>query len=310
MYWSVVGCVVAVEYVAEWTVRWIPLYGLLKTTFLLWLALPQSQGATYIYRTHLAPFLTEYEPTIDSYISQYKKKLYQYLQDQFRSLWKHISSMITQHTGLNLNLVDPTASPNTEAMQGLAGSGRGDGVRPEDAASGLNQGAQMALGLWRTWGPTVMKALKPIQETTDEPPTPRFIVAPAAGPSASSSGFTDTASILARRRQLEAELAALDAMHPPGSPNFPSIPTPSNGTEVSSGSSDHPSPSMGNINLQQSQYLKDGRYEEIRREEIDDETDEDRERSEGETGPESSAAAGWWPAWGRRSSGYERVKTE
>lgn len=269
-----------------------------------------SKGATYIYRTHLAPFLTQYEPTIDAYLSQYKRKLYEYLQAQFRILWKHISALIAEHTGINLNNVDPQASPNTEAAQGLAGSNTAGG-----AADGLGHGARVALGLWRTWGPTVVNALKPIRDAQQDSPSMLFAPAGTAGQaqaSAPSSGFADTTSVLARRRQLEAELAALNALHPTsfGSPNLPTIPTPSSGT---GGSSDHPSPSLASANLYQSQYLaepdtrtiRDGKYEEIGRDEIDD-----SEHEEDGPQPPTSPAAGWWPAWGRRSSGYERVKTD
>ncbi|KAG9027177.1 hypothetical protein FRB95_008013 [Tulasnella sp. JGI-2019a] len=320
MYWSVVGCVIAVEYVAEWAIRWIPMYGFVKTVFLLWLALPQTQGATYIYQTHLSPFLTQYEPTIDSYLSQYKKKLYQHLQTQFRLLWKHISAIIAEHTGINLNNVDPQASPRTEAAQGLAGSERArenaGGQAGSAADLGLSHGARVALGLWRTWGPTVVNALKPIQDGQRSillaPPTASD---QSAGTSpASTSGFADTSSVLARRRQLEAELAALNAMHPTatGSPNLPTIPTPSTG---SASDQEQPSPSMSGASLHQSQYLteadartirdRDGRYEEIGRDEF-----EDREESGDDEHQEAPPpAGGWWPAW-RRSGVYERVKTD
>ncbi|KAG8859704.1 hypothetical protein FRB96_004278 [Tulasnella sp. 330] len=319
MYWSVVGCIIAVEHVAEWAIRWVPFYGFVKTVFLLWLAIPQTQGATYIYQAHLAPFLTRYQPTIDSHLSQYKKKLYKHLQTQFRLLWKHISALIAENTGINLNNVDPAASPLTEAVQGLAGSGRATDTagRPTSAADlDLSQGARVALGLWKTWGPTVVNALRPIQDGMPTFPTAGDRSADTT-PS-STSGFAVTSSILARRRQLEAELAALDALHPTSgsSPNIPTIPTPSTGSG-SDHENEHPSHSESSENLEQSQYLteadartvRDGRFEEIERDESESGEEGDRDDQE-MPNPASPSATGWWPAWSRKSGVYEHVKAE
>ncbi|KAG8914134.1 hypothetical protein FRC02_005095, partial [Tulasnella sp. 418] len=119
---------------------------------------------------------------------------------------------------------------------------------------------------------------------------------------ASSSHAQNTAAVEARRRQLEAELAALNRHAPPPPPP-----------------SSHSSSSL-NITggLQQSVYLSDssdhdhengdgrrglrnrGRFEEIQRDEVD----------ENEGHPEPTASGGWFSGWGRRASGYERVKSD
>lgn len=168
-----------------------------------------------------------------------------------------------------------------------------------------------------------MNALQPIKDGQEREQagasSSSLLLAPQAAPaqpSPLSSGLAETSSIAARRRRLEAELAALNAMHPEasGSPNLPTIPTPS--TTSNDGSSEQPSPSLGTASLHQSQYLsepenrtlrdRDGRYEEIGREDIEESEDEEGH----DAAPTSPPASGWWPAWGRRSSGYEPVKTE
>lgn len=73
MYWSVVGAFVALEYVAEWVISWyvhlfqnhcqsaefvvrFPFYWELKTLFLLYLALPQTQvSSLLVIRTYMEP---------------------------------------------------------------------------------------------------------------------------------------------------------------------------------------------------------------------------------------------------------------
>lgn len=100
MYWSVIGCVVAIES-AEWLINWsvpiqtylaypgvdhptywvmnrpperrslcrLPLYYTIKTIFILYLVLPQTKGASYLYTHHLQPFFNTHEPQIDATLS-------------------------------------------------------------------------------------------------------------------------------------------------------------------------------------------------------------------------------------------------
>lgn len=107
MYWSVLGFVVGIEYVAEWTISWyvllldiyiqsdfvaldnhrIPFYYTIKTLFLLYIALPQTKGSSYLYTTHLQPFLQTHETEIDSTLARLKARLYTFLQQRAKMLW-------------------------------------------------------------------------------------------------------------------------------------------------------------------------------------------------------------------------------
>ncbi|KAF8186393.1 TB2/DP1, HVA22 family-domain-containing protein, partial [Pholiota molesta] len=87
MYWSVLGCIVGVEYLAEWLISWIPLYTTFKAIFLLYLALPQTQGATYIYTVHLRPFFATHEQQIDAAIAEIRGRAYRFVQEKARALW-------------------------------------------------------------------------------------------------------------------------------------------------------------------------------------------------------------------------------
>ncbi|KAH3674470.1 hypothetical protein WICMUC_003308 [Wickerhamomyces mucosus] len=59
-YWVVFAFLNIVEFWSKALLYWIPFYWFLKTIFLLYLALPQFQGATRIYQSFLKPFTDKY----------------------------------------------------------------------------------------------------------------------------------------------------------------------------------------------------------------------------------------------------------
>ncbi|KIO27748.1 hypothetical protein M407DRAFT_7162 [Tulasnella calospora MUT 4182] len=68
----------------------------------------------------------------------------------------------SQHTGINLNQMDPSAAP-TGAAQGSQPQGQ------------VAQGTKMAMNLWQALGPTLLASLRPAPFTSsslDEPPPP------------------------------------------------------------------------------------------------------------------------------------------
>lgn len=83
MYWVVIACVFLVEAWTEWLLRWLPFYYNARTAFMLWLVLPQTQGATKLYVEYVHPYLTEHEKDIEHFIAtahdQLKAAGYSYL---------------------------------------------------------------------------------------------------------------------------------------------------------------------------------------------------------------------------------------
>ncbi|KLO18987.1 hypothetical protein SCHPADRAFT_918858 [Schizopora paradoxa] len=144
MYWSVLGCIVGVEYVAEWIISWIPFYYTLKTLFLLYLALPQTQGASYLYKYHLQPFLDTHEAEIDAKLLRYKGFAYKYIQDRLRMVWDLILTSMGQA---------PAARPETAGEQPAVNPGAAPPPTLQDPASGP---LQMLGGLWRAYGPAIV----------------------------------------------------------------------------------------------------------------------------------------------------------
>lgn len=83
MYWVVIACVFLIEAWTEWLLRWLPFYYNLRAAFMLWLVLPQTQGATKLYLEYVHPYLTEHEKDIEHFIAtahdQLKAAGYSYL---------------------------------------------------------------------------------------------------------------------------------------------------------------------------------------------------------------------------------------
>lgn len=94
--------------VAGWLIRWcvfeylcitmclflcrIPMYWYLKTFFLFYLALPQTQGATNLYNARLQPLLAYYEPQIDASMARLRSRAYDFVRAKIHELWNRIIS--------------------------------------------------------------------------------------------------------------------------------------------------------------------------------------------------------------------------
>lgn len=75
MYWSVLSCALLVESWAEFILVWVPFYSYIRLFFLLYLVLPQTQGARYLYETYLHPYLEENETHIEDFIASAHDRL-------------------------------------------------------------------------------------------------------------------------------------------------------------------------------------------------------------------------------------------
>jgi len=65
-YWVVFASFTMVEYFSCTLLYYFPLYYPTKMLFLLWCFLPQTQGAAWVYRTIVRPFLMTHESKIDA----------------------------------------------------------------------------------------------------------------------------------------------------------------------------------------------------------------------------------------------------
>ncbi|PNY26396.1 Protein YOP1, partial [Tolypocladium capitatum] len=75
MYWVVFSCCLLVESWVSFVLVWVPFYGYIRLLFLLYLILPQTQGARVIYEENIHPFLENNEASIDDFIASAHERL-------------------------------------------------------------------------------------------------------------------------------------------------------------------------------------------------------------------------------------------
>jgi receptor expression-enhancing protein 1/2/3/4 len=278
----------------------IPFYYPTKTIFLLYLALPQTRGSSYLYRMHLQPFFHTYEPQIDAALASIKVRVYTFVQDRLRALWEHVTAVIGQQ-----QQVAPQPPTAAAADSSSASSSADSGYSP----------AQLASNLWRSYGPGIVAAgtnlLRQSAIAAANARTEALFNAPASvpPPPPSLARSDTTQSILERKRQLEAELAALSALAPehsnagmaetaaPVSP-MPGV-TPGAPFTSSRGSSDS--------DLRE-RNVSGGRFEEIEvPSDVEGYKDSGSESSSGRLGAMRRTS---WFGWGLGTQDNERVKSE
>lgn len=65
MYWVVYSIQLNAEAYFGFLVNFLPFFSLVRLLFVLWLVLPQTQGASQIYVNHVQPFLSQHETQIN-----------------------------------------------------------------------------------------------------------------------------------------------------------------------------------------------------------------------------------------------------
>ncbi|GES75322.1 receptor expression-enhancing protein 4 isoform X3 [Rhizophagus clarus] len=74
IYWIVMAFFTLGEGIADSLIFWFPFYYEIKILFILWLILPQTQGAAYLYYNYIDPTLTYHEKEIDSTLGTAQEK--------------------------------------------------------------------------------------------------------------------------------------------------------------------------------------------------------------------------------------------
>ena len=70
IYFVVLSALATVENTFDFILAWVPFYSWLRFFLHLYLILPGSQGATFLYQTYMDPFLYHHEREIDDFITQ------------------------------------------------------------------------------------------------------------------------------------------------------------------------------------------------------------------------------------------------
>ncbi|GAA6047680.1 hypothetical protein JCM3770_001624 [Rhodotorula araucariae] len=154
MYWCVLACVWVWEEWAEWTIAWFPFYHEVKTLVILWLALPQIQGSTYIYLHHLSPFLTSHEADIDAALTDARTSATRaglgYANAAVRRLRAAVLGSLLGQTDTNT-----AAAGEPPVVLANPAAGTAPGNTPAAGATSL---AQLAGGLLRAYAPQALAA--------------------------------------------------------------------------------------------------------------------------------------------------------
>ncbi|EIN14057.1 hypothetical protein PUNSTDRAFT_32940, partial [Punctularia strigosozonata HHB-11173 SS5] len=171
-YWVVISLFVAFEYTLQWLISWLPFYWEIKTLFLLFLSLPQTQGSIYIYTAFVAPYIIANEADIDAGIERLKTQSLSFLHGRLAAAVDTVFKLLTKASTRQ-------QAGDTSQVIPQQGGQQGQGTTPADASNYLG----MANGLWRAYGPSVLGALQRGQQiATGGKPT-----APGPNPSPSAS---------------------------------------------------------------------------------------------------------------------------
>ncbi|KAH6903169.1 receptor expression-enhancing protein 4 [Coprinopsis sp. MPI-PUGE-AT-0042] len=219
MYWSCPGL--------QWIISWIPFYYTLKTLFLLYLSLPQTKGSTYLYITHLQPFFHSHESQIDATPCVYERKVAVAMGQQAQAQQQEDAGDVSPITG-----------------------------------SAVSAPAQLLGSLWTSYGPAIITQgaallTKGATAASDRIPTGASAVAAQRPPldTPHGSSFRNDAALAARKKQLEAELAALSAQS--AAAGVSSVPMPTASSQFLS------SRVPSETDIRQRERTNSGRFEEI-----------------------------------------------
>ncbi|KAJ8509414.1 hypothetical protein ONZ45_g8406 [Pleurotus djamor] len=146
VYWTVLGPILAFSHLAEWFISWFPFYWETKTIFLLFLALPQTEGSTYIYNVYLHPFLVKNEAELDASILAAQNNTVAFLQTHLAKLWDMLLGFL-----------------NKAPASGGQAASTPNGTAP--TAISLDT----VKGLWNSYGPAVLGALHAQSGATSSP---------------------------------------------------------------------------------------------------------------------------------------------
>lgn len=257
----------------------VPFYYTLRTLFLLYLSLPQTAGSSYLYKAHVQPFFSAHEREIDSALVHLKSYAYNYVQRLIRQAWGQVAASMgqapagqNQPSALDEGGITGDAAMNTGASPSL-----------QDPLSGPTSLMQT---LWGSYGPAVIAAgtglLRQAQSTAQT--SAQAMDTPPAGPSRMQS----SQSVIDRRKQLEAELAALAA-----DPTLQGYDLSATGHSRASSSS--------------SLRGRGGQFEEV---EVPSDMESEGLMSPGSDRPAQNRRTSWFGWGGPESKGYERVKTD
>jgi hypothetical protein len=75
IYFTILSLVQLADSYTDFITGWIPFFGVFRLFFMLYLVLPQTQGAKVLYLDYLEPYIVHHEKQIDEFITQVHQQL-------------------------------------------------------------------------------------------------------------------------------------------------------------------------------------------------------------------------------------------
>ncbi|KXN89690.1 hypothetical protein AN958_05230 [Leucoagaricus sp. SymC.cos] len=183
-----------------------------SSTNSLYIVLPQTQGSSYLYRTHLQPFFHTHESQIDSTLARVKARFYAFLQQRARMLFNQAAVAMGQAPS------DTHASPISRELEEEE---RLVSAQPPSLNNPMGGPMQLVSSLWGSYGPSIVaggmalvgaaraaQAQGQTQSGTSKRPGASVLTTPPSSrvrPAAQRNASTEE-----RKRQLEDELRELN----------------------------------------------------------------------------------------------------
>lgn len=102
IYWLIVALATTIEQHLYFVFQLIPFFGLMKVYFSLWLILPQTKGAEFLYYTYVEPSISQNEERIDQLASTYKP-------------WE-LLQLLAHYAGYSIGKVDASTKQPTDKV--------------------------------------------------------------------------------------------------------------------------------------------------------------------------------------------------
>ncbi|KAF9229107.1 hypothetical protein BS17DRAFT_771037 [Gyrodon lividus] len=140
MYWAVIGAFIAFEQSVGPFISWLPFYWEVRTLFLLYISLPQTQGSTYIYKGYFEPFCSKNEAELDAGIAAAQSNIITFCRARISSLIDILWSLLNE-------------APIKQPFAGGEGEISG--------APGVGASLHQLKDIWSVYRPMVLTAFAP-----------------------------------------------------------------------------------------------------------------------------------------------------
>lgn len=210
----------------SWTlfiIGWLPFYSWFRLFFLLYLVLPQTQGAKHLYLTYFEPWIVHHEKQIDEFIGHTHQRLEQMGLGYMNIVVEWIREKILGQASPQPNAAASSAPPGAAGYVNYASdllsrfampAARTSAAPSVQAGAGgvfgmLSSAAGAALGAGATSGASAStNTLRAVPPSAQQPPSPNpesFLAGLSSMPSDQKSTYISN-----QRDRLNAMLKALD----------------------------------------------------------------------------------------------------